>query len=225
MDFRNRANAEAALATIIAKLTAAKRREIMRALGDPPNINNLPFELWQEFEAELRRKMAAELLFVYLLYLNQLDKAGIMPIDVERLPLQDIANASARRYSLQTVASKRSQLADVVNRRFLGEVTKREMQREITSIFGPDRAAADAVTEITRAVSMSGEAGRAAAMLDGRILTAIWNVETDGFVPKANVCPICRPFHLQPPEVWSIKFPLGPPVHPSCQCFLTYQRE
>lgn len=220
MDFRNRANAEAALAAIIARLHAAKRREVMRLLGDPPNVNNLPTDLWMEFEAELRRQLSVQLLFVYLLYLGQLNKAGIMPVDLERLPLQEMAAASARRYSLFTVQSKRNQLADVVNRRFLGDVSTREMNREINSIFGPDRAASDAVTEITRAVSVAGEAGRATALIDGRILTATWNTELDN-----RVCPVCLPLEGAGPEVWSRLYPLGPPTHPNCRCFLTYRRE
>lgn len=49
---------------------------------------------------------------------------------------------------------------------------------------------------------------------------AIWHTSQDD-----RVCPICRPLHGRPRDEWQSVFPLGPPAHPVCRCFIDYQLE
>jgi hypothetical protein len=49
---------------------------------------------------------------------------------------------------------------------------------------------------------------------------AIWHTERDD-----KVCKICSPLHLKPISEWRDKFPNGPPAHPRCRCWLTYERK
>lgn len=47
-------------------------------------------------------------------------------------------------------------------------------------------------------------------------LVMIWNTQED-----ERVCPICGPLDKQPYPKWRRRFPLGPPCHTNCRCFIT----
>lgn len=53
---------------------------------------------------------------------------------------------------------------------------------------------------------------------------AIWHASTDAQGnPDSKVCPICRPLHGRPREEWQAVFPLGPPSHIACRCYVDYE--
>lgn len=47
---------------------------------------------------------------------------------------------------------------------------------------------------------------------------ALWHTSRDD-----RVCPVCRPLHGRPREEWQVQFPLGPPAHVACRCFVDYE--
>lgn len=81
------------------------------------------------------------------------------------------------------------------------------------------RPATIGVTETTRAAS-AGEFGAARRYeLDaGRMLTSSWVTSRD-----EAVCKICRPLDGQPQGMWVVRFPMGPPAHVRCRCFLKWR--
>lgn len=111
--------------------------------------------------------------------------------------------------------------------------------------FAPSRAENIAVTELTRA-NIAGEqsaaAGINAGTLSGSVpgdrqgglnapglppifrdkmpvkkIVAVWHTEQDN-----RVCPRCAPLNGRPEGNWG-EFPLGPPAHVNCRCFLTWE--
>lgn len=54
---------------------------------------------------------------------------------------------------------------------------------------------------------------------------AIWHTsESDDIARfgKSRVCPICKPLDGRPRDEWTQSFPLGPPGHDGCRCWLDY---
>lgn len=47
---------------------------------------------------------------------------------------------------------------------------------------------------------------------------AIWHTSRD-----QRVCPVCRPLHGRARDEWSVQFPLGPPAHIACRCYVDYE--
>lgn len=88
----------------------------------------------------------------------------------------------------------------------------------LKNLGDPDRWAALAATDVTRAATAGGELVAAvAAMQVGRSPEALWHTAGD-----SKVCPFCAPLDQQPRAVWSAIAPQGPPAHPNCRCFIDY---
>lgn len=94
-----------------------------------------------------------------------------------------------------------------------------ELEAQIATIFGPDRANRIAVTEVTRAYSMAKwhTADEMAAL--GLPMIATWETEHDDLV-----CDICGPLDGKPEgHGWTRLDEKGneqPPAHPNCRCSL-----
>lgn len=85
-------------------------------------------------------------------------------------------------------------------------------------VFGDDRAEAIAITETTVATSAGGE--RAAVITGKQSVLDIWYTAADD-----RVCKICGPLHKKNRDVWELQFPGGPPAHPNCRCYISYEFE
>lgn len=90
-------------------------------------------------------------------------------------------------------------------------------------IFGAERASKISATETTRAIG-AGENWAAAfagvyllANGDGAVPTRLWHTAEDELV-----CEECGPLNGQPESIWASRFPLGPPAHPHCRCWLDW---
>jgi len=84
-------------------------------------------------------------------------------------------------------------------------------------LFDPSRGETVAITETTTAISL-GERDVVDRMEElGVEIDALWITKRD-----ERVCPVCGPLHNQPISQWENDFPVGPPAHPRCRCFLIY---
>lgn len=84
-------------------------------------------------------------------------------------------------------------------------------------LFEPSRGETVAITETTTAISL-GERDVVDRMEElGVEIDALWITKRD-----ERVCPVCGPLHNQPISQWEDDFPVGPPAHPRCRCFLIY---
>jgi len=112
------------------------------------------------------------------------------------------------------------------------------------SIFTQSRADSIAATETTAAASAGEQAARQEleagdstaigalaifGMLAGETdavdkiqhdVVETWETEDD-----ARVCPICAPLDGMKRDKWGNEFPTGPPAHPNCRCWLSYEVE
>lgn len=84
-------------------------------------------------------------------------------------------------------------------------------------LFDPSRAETVAITETTTAISL-GERDVVDRMKElGVEIDALWITKQD-----ERVCPVCGPLHNQSMSQWENDFPVGPPAHPRCRCFMIY---
>lgn len=84
-------------------------------------------------------------------------------------------------------------------------------------IVQPHDAKAEAVTSITQTQTDSER--RAVATVETRgveRLIPIW-------VTEPGACPVCSPLEGQPPNVWRLVAPDGPPQHRNCRCSLQWR--
>lgn len=86
--------------------------------------------------------------------------------------------------------------------------------------LGQETAKSVAITEVTRATTQAERAAtKRYSDRTGVTLLAFWTTEND-----ARVCPICMPLNDKPEASWDSKFPLGPPAHPRCRCWITWRK-
>lgn len=95
----------------------------------------------------------------------------------------------------------------------------RKSGREIAGkVFNEQRASGLAITETTAAQSSGAE--KASVTSGTKDEEDTWFTREDD-----RVCPICAPLHGAPRSVWQQTFPLGPPAHPNCRCWIHYSGE
>ena len=102
-----------------------------------------------------------------------------------------------------------------------GEVAK--TTPGLPGAFSAERAALIAATEVTRTIT-SAEIALGAYLLalppeaGGRKLEPHWWTEDDD-----DVCPVCRRLHGKSKDEWPPEAGDGPPIHPTCRCWLTWE--
>jgi hypothetical protein len=103
-----------------------------------------------------------------------------------------------------------------------GKITSAEFAQAREGLAAAARATGISTTEVTRAVS-AGEQGvrQEFQRRTGQVLVAVWN--TDPGATATGPCPVCAPLDGQGEDVWRAVAPNGPPLHPVCACYLTYE--
>jgi hypothetical protein len=128
-------------------------------------------------------------------------------------------------------------IIDAAGRTWQAEPPSQEtIEQVLAQAIGPSRDASTAATEVTKA-AVGGTNGIRPVLQDmGYDMTVRWWTRAD-----ALVCKFCRPLHLKPFNKWSevLKRQLGymmsdtaiqsviqsggPPIHPSCRCWLVLE--
>ena len=83
--------------------------------------------------------------------------------------------------------------------------------RDLTPIYGRQRAELIASTEVTRSFS---EANKIAYQQSGVVKQEVWRTAAD-----ERVCPICGPLNGKRVPVGESWDGLRPPAHPNCRCW------
>ncbi len=208
MELPNRLDIERSFATRLLGLSTKQRNRIIALAGFPPDLTKIPQEEWDRIERENQEKLAAILLLIWLA------SAELHGADVSRGRIWLMGHELAQQHSI-TLASQINETTRTLLGRALAtgqEITKATWAAVLDTVFGEDRAERIAVTETTTATVSAGEA----------VVTHSLN-DTWFTVSDTAVCPICQPLHGVPRDVWAMKFPLGPPAHPVCRCWIQYE--
>jgi phage portal protein BeeE len=95
-------------------------------------------------------------------------------------------------------------------------MTIADVKQTLTPAFGEQRAAAIAITELTRAQTQATAGYKSYMDSMGIKSEEVWNTDADEIV-----CVICRPFDNKTRDVWGGEYPDGSPAHPNCRCDIT----
>lgn len=226
-DIPNREKLEAELARALAKLGGEHLAELVKLLGDPPDVDRVPASFWRTYGDDLREKLAP--------FLEKVYRDGIAA-GRENLPRVagvnwSLANQTAadwaESYTFDLVTgitdTTRELIAGSVQEAIEGGLSRAELADLLAPTFGPVRAEMIAVTEVTRAVA-EGEAAAVDALGEaGFEMVGEWQTANDELV-----CPICEPLNGQQAVDGVFTHPETgdtydlPPAHPRCRCTVGY---
>lgn len=214
-DIPNRTELEAEIARRFSRLSAAHRRRLLSLLGDPPNFGNVPLSFWEEVQGELRGAFVPVLSEIYLDAAERL--VGEIPIGVDWGLINERAANWARQYGFDLVRgiteTSRRGTQSAIAAFFERGQTRADLEAALARIYGPVRAEAIAVTEVTRAAA---EGEQAIALEIGGMgvqMVPVWQTNNDELV-----CPICGPRHDK--EITNGEYP---PAHPRCRCWVNHE--
>ncbi|MCP4536247.1 MAG: hypothetical protein GY832_03800 [Chloroflexi bacterium] len=218
MDFPERSEWEERIASGLGKLGERQRRDVMRALGNPPRLENLPIDFWNKYEKELRGLLIPDLEGVYL------ESAKDLILGMPGLGVDwDMVNISASRWSRDygykmvsgLTKTTREGLQETIPQFFEDGLTLGQLREKLGRWYGPIRADMIATTEVTRA-SVQGEIGIADQLRgQGIDMVMIWKTNNDEIV-----CPICGPRNNKAQgDGWTEP----PPAHPRCRCWIGHR--
>jgi hypothetical protein len=95
--------------------------------------------------------------------------------------------------------------------------TMGELTVAVADIFGEARAQRIAVTEVTRAYVEGSRIAADDVIAQGIVMTEIWRTDNDDLV-----CELCGPLDGEPIGIaWDRG--MGPPLHPNCRCWTTFE--
>lgn len=216
-DFAKRSDWEAELARALARLQQRELKLLMDALGDPPDLNNLHPEFWNEFSTTLRGELVPTLEKIFLDSAEQL--LGTSSIGVDWDLVNQAATDWAARYGYDLVRgitdNTRAALQQKVSSYFQNGWTQQALRDSLQSLFGPVRASMISVTEVTRAAVQGELAIVKEIEKHGIKMIAVWNTNNDDFV-----CPVCGPLNQKKQgDGWYAP----PPAHPRCRCHINFE--
>lgn len=214
-DLPNRDELERKLAKAMGREFADEFRELMDALGDPPDPGNLPPDFWDGKRA--RGVLEPLLQGTFLIAAEELMME--LSIGIEWGLINQRAIEWVRPYAFDLVRgindTTRGVLQSALQTFYQDKLTKDQLAQLLTPTFGPVRAEMIAITETTRAgVEGERELVRQIQAANQNIkMIPIWQTANDDLV-----CPICGPRHGKP-----IEDGYYPPAHPRCRCWVNHE--
>jgi len=206
--------------TKLSKLMKKQLREygerIIDTLGNPPDINNLTPEFWENESKIMSLAIIPVLEKIYLEAAREVMLAS--PSAVDWTLVNQAAADWAKNYTFDLIKgidnTTTQALQRVLASYFENPTTMEQLTAQILELIGsPIRAEMIAVTEVTRAASEGEQAIARELARQGIIMTPFWNTNRDELV-----CPICEPRNNQ--EITDGMFP---PAHPRCRCWVNYE--
>ena len=228
MELPNRAEHDSQAAAVLAKLYGQHRRELEGILAHDPDIANVPAEFWERVRRETEEDVAA-LLFLVFLASATLHGSGSTPRSGGSAAGEAVDAAlrwsgqQARLRAHDQVTGSRELLQRAMmewqaQRAAGNPVTGAEIGERLVTIFGPNRAAREALDMVTTAQTAGGEW----LMAHVGLLSAQDEWKTNPHLSKSGPCEICEPLNGTVRELWERVAPTGPPVHKRCVCEITY---
>ena len=227
-DVPGRDDLERRLARLLSRFLSAYGGRLLEKLGEPPNLSNIPFDFWDNEGKELAKILGP---FGQDIFLEMAqDLMASQPVGVEWALVNEAAIRWIKDYSFDMVGKinehTRSALDRALTNYFEQGQTIGELQQSVSPLFGPTRAEAIAVTEISRAANWGEFATVGELRKEGINLIANWETSDDEVV-----CPICRPLDGRKADSYDAdghptwvhpnsgkEYSLDP-AHPRCRCW------
>ena len=216
MDIINRSDLERKLARIIGRDLRVELSRLLDYLGDPPRLENVPYDYWQNGWRDIQKDVEPVLVDIYL------GQAQAMMDDVNIGVNWDQINLTASMWArnhteqvlMELFGKRYDHLNEIIPRFYNEGWNLGQLRTDLERWYSPVRAEMIAVTETTRA-AVEGERAMVAELeaITGRRMVPIWQTNKD-----ERVCPICGTRHGK--EIVNNDYP---PAHPRCRCWVTYR--
>jgi hypothetical protein len=202
--------------------------ELVRALGDPPNPDNIPASFWRRYGLALQRKIQPTLEQIYIVAAGQvlteaaLGVSWMLPNEAAAAWAEKYAFELVRQINQTTVTKLQGYVSDYFRtQKTMGQL-RAEIQPNIDDLItrsgrlltSAQRAQLIATTEVTRA-SVQGELAIVSKIeTAGFEMVTIWATNNDDMV-----CPMCGPRNEKAQgDGWDSP----PPAHPRCRCWVNH---
>ena len=216
MDVINRSDLERKFARIVGRDLRVELSRLLDYLGDPPRLENVPYDYWQNGWRDIQKDVEPILVDIYLGQAQAMMDDVNIGVDLDQINLT--ASTWARNHTEQVLMDlfgKRYDHLDEIIPRFYNEGWNLgQLRTDLERWYSPVRAEMIAVTETTRA-AVEGERAMVAELeaITGRRMAPIWQTNKD-----ERVCPICGARHGK--EITDGKFP---PIHPRDRCWVRWE--
>lgn len=235
----DREKIEKQFAAILAAASAKQKKRLLAAMGSPPDIANVPAELWEEIKREIDNASTELLILVYIASMDGLATKGPRQGGIGLAVDETEAARRAQAWGTRRATEMAEEITETTRNRLetaargleSGDISRGRFDESVDAVFSDKRAEGIATTE-TSGAKTNGEGGyRKQVEQEHKIvLLATWQ----HFAPKIigrHPCPeICRPLERSPEYMWQQIHPdipaawTGPPAHPLCDCNLSYRQ-
>jgi hypothetical protein len=214
VDLPKRVDIEGAFAKALGKVFSGTFKELMKLLGDPPDLNNLTPEWWVGVEKATSAAIRPVLEEAFM------GAVDAMAGDVGYVVDWELANTTAQGWAAvytddfveQIWGTRRGKVSTAVMNFFDKGGSMGQLRKDIGRWFSPGVAELIAQTEVTRAAT-AGELWQASDLqAQGVTLRAVIQTSNDDLV-----CPVCGPLNGQDANG---RFP---PFHVGCRCWVNHE--
>jgi len=208
---------ESELARVIGRASAETRRELLELLGNPPQAERLTAETWDVIASRYNGALLPQLERVYVASI--VASSDAVGVAVAWDLVNERAVSWARQYSYELVRginqTSRNWLGQAISDFYQGGLSYNDLITRVNTMFGPQRGASIAVTEVTRAATAGQMEYQRELNELGLRTVEVWQTAND-----AVTCPICGPRHgRKRGDGWQDP----PPAHPRCRCWITIE--
>lgn len=194
-----------------------QRKELMRLLGDPPSIGNVPESYWNNGGKAIRKAVTSVFESIYIAQAVQFLEQTRVSVDWALLNRRAIEWASQHAGYLigQLEDTTRKTLIEYVSRYYTDSWTLDDLAARLVPLFGEQRAMTIAITETTLAATQSEMAmvNWLEAEFPSMRFSGIWMTAADD-----RVCDICGPKHGK--LITDMEYP---PAHINCRCAVEWK--
>ena len=218
-DIPDRDEYERQYARAVSRLLKKLAGDLLEALGDPPNLDNLNNEFW---DARTKEALAILVPFGEKIFLEAAQRVMTAnPVGVDWDLVNEAASDWASKYAFELVRDIRAKdmryLQKAVDAYFREGQTREQFEQRLRKRYSPVRSEMIAVTEITRAAANGEMSVYEELRRSGIEMTIIWQTNNDEIVRR---CPICWPRHNKKRgEGWNEP----PPGHVRCRCWINLE--
>jgi len=191
-------------------------KELMKHVGDPPSLGNVPESYWNNGGKKLRQAITPVLEAVYSSQALRLADSLRLVLDWTLVNQQAVEWASMFSGELITkiTDTTRKLVGEYIQKFYTDQWTMDDLINRLSPLFGEQRARVIAITEVTNAATQSE-----IATID--YFKEQYNLNYDGYWLTANddkVCEVCGPKHEQIIEDGEY-----PPAHVQCRCEVRWE--
>mgnify|MGYP007071584437 CR=1 FL=1 len=213
----NRRRFEREIARRLGDAWEGQRDALMKLLGDPPSLSNVPESYWNNGGKAIRQAVTSVFESIYIAQAEELARQAHLVVDWELINQKAIewAGQHAGELIKNWANTNRNTLTQLIQRYYTDDWTLADLAERLAPLFGERRALTIAITETTQAAVQSQMAtARELMNLYGVQFTETWRLSEY----SADSCTECIGNNHHPTSEVGY-----PPAHINCACYVEYE--